>query len=71
MTMPIETTAHAELDHEEPSDYMAPDLDEAPVPFDPGTGPVPGYVAGRCGHRVAASEWRAGFRVCERCPDPR
>ncbi|MET0492892.1 MAG: hypothetical protein ABW000_07140 [Actinoplanes sp.] len=41
------------------------------VPFDPGTGPVPGYVAGWCGHRVAESEWRAGFRVCERCPDPR
>lgn len=38
------------------------------VPFDPGTGPTPGYVAGRCGHRVAESEWRAGFRVCERCP---
>jgi hypothetical protein len=28
----------------------------------------PGYVVGECGHRVAASEWRAGFRVCERCP---
>lgn len=31
----------------------------------------PGYVAGECGHAVALSEWRAGFRVCERCPDPR
>jgi hypothetical protein len=39
-----------------------------PVPFDPGTGPVTGYVAGDCGHRVAESEWQAGFRVCERCP---
>lgn len=39
-----------------------------PVPFDPGTGPVPGFVAGHCGHRVAESEWRAGFRTCERCP---
>lgn len=28
----------------------------------------PGYVVGRCGHRVAGSEWRAGFRTCERCP---
>jgi excisionase family DNA binding protein len=42
----------------------------AGVPFDPGTGPVPGYVAGLCGHRVARSEWRAGCRTCERCPDP-
>lgn len=39
------------------------------VPFDPGTGPVPGYVAGTCGHRVAESEWRVGFRTCERCPE--
>lgn len=30
----------------------------------------PGYVVGRCGHRVAGSEWRSGFRVCERCPYP-
>lgn len=30
----------------------------------------PGYVVGKCGHRVAASEWRAGYRVCERCPYP-
>ncbi|MEU8362360.1 hypothetical protein AB0C27_40710 [Nonomuraea sp. NPDC048882] len=29
----------------------------------------PGYVVGECEHRVAVSEWRAGFRVCERCPD--
>lgn len=29
----------------------------------------PGYVVGTCGHRVAGSEWRAGFRTCERCPD--
>lgn len=26
-----------------------------------------GFVVGRCGHRVARSEWMAGFRVCERC----
>jgi hypothetical protein len=31
---------------------------------------MPGYVVGECLHRVAASEWRAGFRQCERCPDP-
>lgn len=28
---------------------------------------VPGYVVGTCEHRVAKSEWRAGFRTCERC----
>jgi hypothetical protein len=27
----------------------------------------PGYVTGQCGHAVAGSEWRAGFRNCERC----
>ncbi|MFB4320629.1 hypothetical protein [Actinomadura sp. 21ATH] len=27
----------------------------------------PGYVVGTCEHRVAKSEWRAGFRTCERC----
>jgi hypothetical protein len=31
------------------------------------SGGMTGYVAGKCGHRVAASEWRAGFRNCERC----
>lgn len=30
----------------------------------------PGYVVGACGHRVAASEYRAGFHECERCPSP-
>jgi hypothetical protein len=30
----------------------------------------PGYVVGKCEHRVAKSEWRAGFRTCERCPEP-
>ncbi len=39
-----------------------------PEPFDPGAGPMTGYVAGHCGHRVAESEWRAGYRNCERCP---
>lgn len=28
----------------------------------------PGYVTGECGHAVAGSEWRAGFRRCEHCP---
>jgi len=27
-----------------------------------------GFVGGECGHRVASSEWRAGYRLCERCP---
>jgi len=45
--------------------------DDAKYP-EPGSGipDQPGYVVGKCGHRVAASEWRAGFRVCERCPYP-
>jgi hypothetical protein len=38
------------------------------TPFDPGTGPQVGYVAGDCGHRVAVSEWNVGLRTCERCP---
>jgi hypothetical protein len=25
------------------------------------------YRVGECGHRVAAQEWRAGLRNCERC----
>ncbi len=36
--------------------------------FNAETGPIPGYVVGECGHRVAQSEWDAGFRTCERCP---
>jgi hypothetical protein len=36
-------------------------------PFNPGTGVMPGYVVGECSHRVAQSEWAAGFRKCERC----
>lgn len=31
------------------------------------TGGMTGFVVGECGHRVAGSEWRAGFRNCERC----
>lgn len=31
------------------------------------TGGMKGFVVGECGHRVAGSEWRAGFRNCERC----
>jgi hypothetical protein len=26
-----------------------------------------GYVTGLCGHRVARSEWAAGYRACEHC----
>jgi hypothetical protein len=36
-------------------------------PFNPGTGVVPGFVVGTCGHRVAQSEWAAGFQKCEHC----
>lgn len=40
--------------------------------FHPGLPPemLNGFVVGECGHRVAGSEWRAGFRVCERCQSP-
>ena len=31
------------------------------------TGGMAGFVVGECGHRLAGSEWRAGFRNCERC----
>jgi hypothetical protein len=27
----------------------------------------PGYVTGLCEHAVAGSEWRSGYRNCERC----
>lgn len=26
---------------------------------------APGFVRSDCGHSIAASEWRAGFRTCE------
>ena len=47
--------------------------DEGPVYPQPGS-PIPlelnggmdGFVVGECGHRMYASEWRAGFRKCER-----
>lgn len=29
----------------------------------------PGYLVAQCRHRIAESEWRTGFRNCERCPD--
>jgi hypothetical protein len=44
--------------------------DALPVYPAPGS-PIPdqpGFVVGECEHRVAGSEWRAGFRTCERCP---
>jgi hypothetical protein len=47
------------------------------MPFPDVTGLKPGdlieghplgtYVLGECGDGMAASEWRAGFRVCEHC----
>lgn len=47
---------------------MAAGLADVPVGEEiPGQ---PGYIKGQCGHRVAATEWRAGFRTCERCVPP-
>lgn len=36
-------------------------------PFVSSEGPRSGFVVGECRHAVALSEWRAGFRKCERC----
>jgi hypothetical protein len=44
--------------------YLGPDR---PIAFNAGLGDTPGFVAGWCEHRVAWSEWRAGYRTCERC----
>jgi hypothetical protein len=41
-----------------------------PVPPESNAG-RPGFVVGECWHAVAGSEWRAGFRACERCWKPR
>lgn len=27
----------------------------------------PGYITGLDGHAVAGSEWKVGYRICERC----
>lgn len=48
-----------------PEDYREAAVYPAPGSDIPGQ---PGYVVGTCGHRSAGSEWRAGFRTCERCP---
>jgi hypothetical protein len=60
------------------------DTDHTPAPITDAHGdPVPGadptdallrrFMAGRvpadCGHYIGASEARAGFTVCERCPE--
>lgn len=38
----------------------------APIPLELNGG-MAGFVVGECQHRVGGSEWRAGFRNCERC----
>jgi hypothetical protein len=52
-------------------DEVAPCTPECDHPDGDTTGhPFPGragYLTGRCRHAVALSEWRAGFRNCERC----
>lgn len=43
-------------------------LGAEPFPVgEPFPGSEEGYVTGLCAHRVARSEWAAGFRVCEHC----
>jgi hypothetical protein len=59
-----------------PADWPGWPIDEEKG-SDPAAYPAPGseipgqsgYVVGTCGHRVAGSEWRAGLRTCERCPN--
>jgi hypothetical protein len=51
------------------------DANGDPVPdADPTDDTLRAWMAGRvpadCGHYIAASEARAGFRGCERCPEP-
>lgn len=58
--MPLTGDTNLTSDQTEP---VSPDVVGTPFPG------RPGYLTGRCGHAVAGSEWRAGFRVCERCPD--
>jgi hypothetical protein len=54
-----------EMAEDELTDDQDAEVDPAVVgtPFPGRTG----YVTGQCGHAVAGSEWRAGFRTCERC----
>lgn len=43
-------------------------LGAEPFPVgEPFPGSEEGYVTGLCAHRVARSEWAAGFRTCEHC----
>lgn len=43
-------------------------LNEEIIPVgEPFPGSEEGYVTGLCAHRVARSEWAAGFRCCEHC----
>lgn len=45
--------------------------DDVPIRFHhPDIGYRDGFVVAHCGHALAGSEWRAGFRVCEHCPGP-
>ena len=58
-----EAQAHADLIAKLPPGNLNPG---DPIPPER-TGGMTGFVTGECGHRLAASEWRAGFRNCERC----
>jgi hypothetical protein len=58
-----------EVAEHEPVTYTPCELEDGAPVYAPGAEipGQPGYVVGTCGHRVAGSEWRAGFRTCERC----
>jgi hypothetical protein len=51
------------------SSIAAPDLEPGDPISPERTGGMTGFVAGDCGHRMAGSERRAGFRNCENCGD--
>lgn len=46
------------------------DIRAAGTPFEIDGVSLPGYVVGYCGHRVAGSEFTAGYLTCERCGTP-
>ena len=54
---------HATMQFEGGPEYPAPG---SRIPPENNFGQT-GYVVGACTHRVAGSEWMAGFRNCERC----
>jgi hypothetical protein len=55
-----------ERQQEKHAEYVYWETTTAGTPF-PDPLERPGRVTALCGHGIAGSEWRAGFRWCERC----